>query len=293
LIVKQVPFESFKSSLGKGPHVKVALTELAIACIILLTDTFSTWIALLSLGVRWSLKRVLGVRGATYLLVMVNYAVGQGGFGYYLYRSGLSALRAFGSTLYVLGTNLAALLVLTFTIWVVAGPRGGAHQEMWWTLVVMIGAFVAYLAVIATRISFLQRREVFAPLFDAGLKGHAVAIAGRMPHISMVVLGFWLPMIVWGIHVPIGVAIVYMPAVALAAALPISPAGLGTTQAAMIYFFADYAPGATSDERTANLLAFGVAHFVYSVAAGCLVGLVCMIAARRAGILDIERPEAP
>jgi len=95
---------------------------------------------------------------------------------------------------------------------------------------------------------------------------------------------------VWGIDVPFWVAVTLVPAVALAAVLPISPAGLGTTQAAMVFFFAQYAPGVTSDDRTANLLAFGIVHFVYSVAAALLVGAACMLLARRAGLLE-KNPE--
>jgi hypothetical protein len=293
VIATQVPFAKFKASLSSGPHLRMAATEIGIATIVLFTDTFATWLALIALGVQWGVKRVLAIRGATYLLVLLNYAVGQGGFGYYLYRSGMSALRALGSTLFILGTNLATLLTMTFAIWLVAGARGDVHEGMWWTLMIVMGAFALYLAIIATRIGLLARREMLNPLFDAGLRGHAIAITARLPHIAMVVLGYWIPMRVWGIPVPFETALVFAPAVALAAVLPISPAGLGTTQAALVYFFAAFAPGATSDERQANLLAFGVVHFVYSVIGTTIVGLACMFFARRAGIItqDEAKPE--
>jgi uncharacterized membrane protein YbhN (UPF0104 family) len=63
--------------------------------------------------------------------------------------------------------------------------------------------------------------------------------------------------------------------------LPISPGGLGTTQAALIYFFSDYAAGATDDARGANILAFAIVHFVYAVVAQLVLGLACVPAARR------------
>lgn len=283
VIATQVPLDQFRRSLSQGPHIALAATELGIAVLVLLTDSFSTWIGMLGLKIRWPLGQTLWIRGATYLLVLVNYAVGQGGFGYYLYRSGISVRRAVGATLFLLGTTFAALLTLTFGIWAVTGGST-ANDEMWWTLVVAMIAFALYLVLIATRVGVLARREVLAPLFDAGIEGHLLAIFARLPHIAIVVLGYWAPMLVWGIDVPFLAAITLMPAVALAAVLPISPAGLGTTQAAMVFFFSSYAPGETEDQRVASVLAFGVVHFVYMLASTALVGLACIPAARRTGL---------
>jgi len=76
------------------------------------------------------------------------------------------------------------------------------------------------------------------------------------------------------------------PAVIIASVLPISPAGLGTTQVALVYFFADYAPGATHAERAATALAFSIVHLVYGVVASALVGLLCIPFARRIGAIE-------
>jgi uncharacterized membrane protein YbhN (UPF0104 family) len=81
------------------------------------------------------------------------------------------------------------------------------------------------------------------------------------------------------------VGVLIMPIVVIAQALPISPAGLGTAQAAFAYFFQGFANGATVDERTAKLVAFGIVHFVYCVAASLLVGIICLPIAKRRGAL--------
>lgn len=291
VIAMQVPFATFRASLQHGPHVALAITELVIAIVVLFTDSLSAWVGLLVLRIRWPFARVTAIRGATYLLVLLNYAFGHGGFAYYLYRSGVNAKRAVGATLFLLGTTLATLLVLTFGIWLVADGRS-VNVQMWWTLVAMMIAFTVYLLVIATRVRFLADREILAPLFEANLKGHAIAIIGRLPHVVVIVFAHWVAMIVWGIELPVEVVAVFMPAVALAAVLPISPAGLGTIQAAMVFFFVDYAPGATADERTASLLGFGMIHYVYGVIFTALVGLVCIALAKRSGFLTTERAES-
>lgn len=293
-IAASVPFAKFGASLGHGPHAALAATELMITTLVLFTDSFSTWIGLRSLRIRWAFPRVMAVRGATFLLFLINYALGQGGFGYYLYRAGEPALRAVGATLFLIGTNLAALLVLTFGVWAVADQRA-SNPAMWWTIVVGMMAFAAYLVVIAVRPGWLARRGVFAALFDGGLGAHAIAIAGRVPHVIALVLAHWVAMRVWGFDVPLVAGIVFLPAVTLAAVMPISPAGLGTTQAAMLYFFRDYAPGATADDRAASLLAFAMVHFVYGVLAGVIVGLGCLPFAKRTGLLrtPADEPAAP
>jgi len=143
--------------------------------------------------------------------------------------------------------------------------------------------------VIAAAPSALARRPLLAPLFDAGIRGHALAMLGRLPHVSVMVLGHWAAMRAWGIPVPLGLGVTIMPLVVIASVLPISPAGLGTTQAALVYFLQDHAAKSV-------VLAFGVVHFVYGIAASLLVGLVCAPFARRVHAsvaLQVAPPVAP
>ncbi len=284
VVATRLPYEQFKASLSHGPHLALVLTEIVITLVVLGTDSVSTWIGMLALRIRWPIARVAAVRGVTYLLFLINYVVGQSGFGYYLHRAGEPPLRAAGATLFLIGTNLATLLLLTFAVWIGVDARGD-NPAMWWTLVIGTAGFGAYLVVIVLQLPFLAKRQLLAPLFEAGLRGHALAVAGRLPHVIAIVLSYWVAMEVWGIHVPFATAATLMPAVALAAVLPISPVGLGTTQAALVYFFRDYAAGATADDRSAAMLAFGIVHFVYGVGAALLVGGACIPFAKRMGAL--------
>jgi uncharacterized membrane protein YbhN (UPF0104 family) len=152
---------------------------------------------------------------------------------------------------------------------------------MWWTLVGSCAAFAVYLAIIAGAPTALAKREVLAPLFDAGVRGHVIAVLARLPHVILIVLGHWFALLVWDVPVPFAIAATVMPAVVVAGVLPISPAGLGTIQAALVYFFSDYATGADADARAASILAFSIVHFVYGMLGQLAVGLVCIAPARR------------
>lgn len=287
-IASRVPLDAFRASLGRGPHLQLALVDVAVLVATLCTDSFSTWIGLHACRMRRPLSKVFAVRGATYVLFLINYALGQGGFGFYLRRSGATTQRAIGATLFLIGTNLATLVLLT-TLAVALRGRCD-HPELWWTLLGCDLAFVIYLGVIALAPHALAGREVFAQLFDAGLRGHALAIVGRVPHVAVIVIGIWLAVRTWGLAVPFGVGMTIAPIVVIASSLPIAPAGLGTTQAALVYCFSSYALGATASERSAAVLAFAIVHFVYGVAASLVVGLACIPIARRAGVLAAPEP---
>lgn len=278
-VATRIPYDAFRSAVGRGPHLTLAAVDLAIVAMVLGSDSVSTWIGLCVLRMRRPLREVIAVRGATYLLFLLNYALGQGGFGYYLHRSGSSPMRAVGATLFLIGTNLATLLIVTAIAWRLHGAA--ADARLGWTLVAGCAGLAMYLAVIALAPGPLAGRQMLAPLFDAGIRGHAAAMLGRLPHVAVMVIGQWVAIHAWGIEVPFGVGIAIMPLVVIASVLPISPAGLGTTQAALVYFFQGYAGGATADDRAAIVLAFAIVHFVYGVLASLLVGLACTPLAKR------------
>ena len=283
VIVTRVPLAAFREASGKGPQVSLALFDLGLMIVILAGDTFATWVGMIAVKLRRPLAELLIARGATYALFVINYAVGQGAFGFYLHRTGVKPLRATGITLFLIGINLIALVALTTLAWAF-GEAVSHSGAVWWGLVGTMLAFVAYLGIIALRPAPLVARELFAPLFDAGLGGHALAFVARLPHTCIIVLGQWLAVRVWGVPVPFSSCLTIVPLVVIASVLPISPGGLGTTQAAFLYFFTDLAPGATADERSANLIAFGIAHFVYGTIASALVGFAFLPASRKRGL---------
>jgi len=284
VVGSRVPVDAFRKGITQGPHVLLGFVTLGITTCVLCSDSFSTWIGLIALDIRRPLSRVFAIRGATYLLFLVNYALGQGAFGYYLNRTGVPGVRAVGATLFLMGTNLATLLLVTTGVWALR-PADPAHVALWWTLLLGTAAFAVYLLVIWLAPRALARVEVLAPLFEARLKGYAIAIIGRLPHTAVLVIGHWLALRTWGIPVPFVAGLTLMPAVVIASVLPISPAGLGTTQAAFVLFFSDYAAGATADERHARVLAFAVVYFVYGVIASGIVGFACTPFAKRMGLL--------
>ena len=57
--------------------------------------------------------------------------------------------------------------------------------------------------------------------------------------------------------------------------MPITPLGLGTTQAALVLLFSPYVPLANPEIRAAAVLAFSLAYYLFGVIAQALLGLWC------------------
>jgi hypothetical protein len=79
----------------------------------------------------------------------------------------------------------------------------------------------------------------------------------------------------FGVAVPLVTAFAALPVVFLIAALPLSVQGLGTTQAAMVFFFAPYASGARPVQEAAVLTASLVGQAL-ALCFQALLGVACL-----------------
>jgi uncharacterized membrane protein YbhN (UPF0104 family) len=251
------------------------LFVLAYVLAALLADSFAAWViyrrSLPDVPLR--LGETIRMRGATYLLSVVHYGAGQGGMAYFLKtRYGVPLGRAAGAVILTMGTN--AITIAAFAILgIVLGGAPASPQLR--AVVLLIGAGVpVYLAVIAWRPGFLERMSLLRPLFDAGVRGHLVIGAARVPHFAVLVAGHFVAMRFFGIRVPPSQAIALLPLVFIISVLPISPSGLGTAQATSVLLFAHFAPGVDAAARQAAVLGYSLGLLFSGTLAQALVGVV-------------------
>jgi len=112
-------------------------------------------------------------------------------------------------------------------------------------------------------------------LLGAGLGGHLKALVVRLPHIAALVFYLTAMLHAFGVAVPVRQAVVTLPLVFFIAVLPISVQGLGTTQAAMIFFFARYAHG-NAEAQKAAIVAASLFATAISTTLQALLGLGCL-----------------
>jgi hypothetical protein len=222
-------------------------------------DSIATWATFRWFCAPVKLAEVFAIRGATYLLAVVNYNLGQGGIIYVVgRRPGVGIARATGTVLLTMGVMFVALLVLA-----AAGSSFGGAGDARLTLMQRIsfgglGAFVLYLGIVAARPRFLTRRKLLQPLFDAGIGGHAKAWLVRFPHVVGHVVFQWWILRLFDVHVPFSVAASLLPVIFVIGWLPITVQGLGTQQLAAMELLGPYALASSVELQHARIVAFSL-----------------------------------
>lgn len=207
-------------------------------------------------------------RGASYIPGMVNHHLGQAYLTYLMARlAGLPVARMAGATLVSYAGWMGCLVGCV----AVALPM--TNLPIGYVPVILV-AGVAYLAVVQIKPAVLSKVTFLAPLFEAGLKGHAVALVARIPHLLVLVLGTWGAYEFFGVALPAGVALVYIPILLVATTLPITPQGFGTRETVAGLFFARYAGGGTEAEQLGRVTAATTTWLVAISLAGILLGVV-------------------
>jgi len=264
--------------------------SLALVAAIYLCDAFAIWKTFGWFVARMSFSDVLLVRGATYLFAAINYNVGQLAIVYFVHKTtGVPVVRGIAAVLLIMGTNVLALLFLA-TAGLVAAPA--VPHALPTTLAVAYAGLVVYVVALVMRPGWLARRPVFDVLLGAGLGGHMRALAVRLPHVAAL-FAFQIALFrAFHVAIPVFDALAALPIVFLIAALPVSVLGLGTTQAAMIYFFARYAPGEGS-AREAVVLAASLVGQAVALGVQSLIGAVCLQSRVGRSVGTRETPTAP
>ncbi len=276
----RIPRRALFKALEAGPWLSLGAYTFVQALIILTADAYATSVSLAITGFRQRFPLIFLARGASYLLGILNYALGQGAFGLYLQRSGVATMRAAGTMLFLMIVNLGALLFVASFGLMADGYPGLSRLDLSLLGYGVLLGVALYLVAIWLRPRFLLRYQLLAPSLEAGLRGHLWAAGGRLPHAVLLVLTYWGALRLWGIAVPLAQGLAMVPLVLLIGALPITPAGLGTTQAAVVLLFSPYVPLPHSEVRAAAVLAFSLIYYFWGIVAQALLGLWCWLKLR-------------
>ncbi len=285
VMVREIRLEPLREAFQHGAYVALSLFIVFELVAALPVDAYATRAALDAVAIPRPFLEVMYARGASYLLGLLSYIAGQGGMGFYLARTGVPVARSAGAVLFLMVANGIVLVLLGAAGLAVelarSGLAGVPTELLMLTIAAALAGTVVYGIVIALRPKWLARYGLLAPLFDAGVRGNVRAVLTRFPHMLLLVVLHWLAFRVWGIAVPAVDGLALNPIVLLLSALPVTPGGLGTTQALQVVFFSPWAPGATGDDRAAAVLAFSLVHHVVNLIVQAALGLACLAPFRR------------
>ncbi len=195
------------------------------------------------------------IKAAMYLLTMVNITLATGGvFLYFARKVHISFSKQAGLLMW--RVNVAVFgYVLLFTLFVFAlwslspGVISAVRMRDWapvlaFLLLLMVDWWIFWTygkGVISRRLASSFKSEWWSAFRQSGM-GHWLAGWGyTVPAIVVDVLGMYIVALSFNVEVPFFYFLFWMPVVLVLSALPIAFGGFGTTTAAWMVFFSNYA----------------------------------------------------
>lgn len=292
VLLRRVPLGRLLAALAEADHARFLAFMVPNALFYFCWDTL-----VLAAAIRWfhgpvRYRDLLPVRAASYVVAVFNTHVARGAVAAYLSRCLRTPLLELGSTvIFLLLTEYLHLAAWAALGLLLVHDRLPARELLWAPPAV---ALVCLAVLLYTRIEVTPRRLLhwlIAPRRWSLLRSLRLAspdryvkmVLLRAPMLLASVCFHYLAAPAFGIQIPFGAMLAFLPVVFMVAALPVTVAHLGTTQAAWIVFFGAYAP-------EGRLLAFSLAAHLTFMSARALLGLVFLprayadLVGRRSGL---------
>jgi len=273
LLFRRVPFGDALAAAGHArlevfvPAVLVAVTLWFWLESTAFAQLFSRFNAPLSR------REARGLRALTYLVTPINWNLGTGAIILHLRRSkGIAALEATSSMLFyglIDALAMGSLMLLGVSLL----PTSPVLHTIGRVAAVIVGIQLALLAFFWLRgpdwrwVRRVKTLKVFRTHGLAQWRDVAFLLLIRSLYFGCFVLFFWVGTRAFHVDVPLLFMAASVPVILATGALPITPAGLGTQQAAMLYFFAPFG-------TEAQILAYGLAFPVALSLGRMILGLV-------------------
>jgi uncharacterized membrane protein YbhN (UPF0104 family) len=274
LIARKVPLDRFQAALREADYGTFLALMIPNVIFYFCWDTL-----VLRQAIRWfhgdvRYRDLLPARAASYVVGFFNTHAGRGTLAAYLWRRlGVPFLELGSTVIFLLLTEYTHLIlwamlgILAFNSEVTASllPIAAGVAAFWLLFFAYTKLHVRPQAI---RWLFAPREwQLFRTLRRASPVRYAQIVVLRMPMFAVAVCAHYFGARAFGIEIPFGHMLTFLPVIFMVAALPVTVAHLGTTQAAWIYFFGQFAP-------TPRLLAFSlVAHLTFTLTRS-LLGLL-------------------
>jgi len=213
-----------------------------------------------------SWREARGMRAVTYLLTPINWNLGTAAIILHLRRSkGIAALEA-TSSLLLYGLIDGVVLVILTVVGIAMLPASQGLHTIGWIAAALLAVQLAFLALFLLRwprrawAERVRSLRVFRSHSQATWADAAVLFAIRALYFGGFVLFSWAAAHAFGMAAPLSHMAAVVPIILMVGAIPITPAGLGTQQAAMLALLAPYG-------SEPQILAYGLVYPVALVVA--------------------------
>jgi Lysylphosphatidylglycerol synthase TM region len=297
LIFWRIPIAKVGAALRQAPVLEFLGVFLPYSMFYWFIDSAClTWV-IRRFNVKLRFRDILPIRASMYLLSMINTNLGQGGVAWYVHRKAATPfLEVLSSILFIAVLEIYQLVLFSTSGVIFYTPRTAAQFEMVRVLRITYVAAWLLLALIILFFIQVRRSSWLRGWLQAGKLGsitrtfvaarpldYGIVLGIKAPAFAFSLLAQHFALQLYGIAIPLVKLVLFLPLVFLAAALPISVAHLGTSQAAWLLFFSSNAPAA-------KILAYSLAaHFAFMFCNGFIGLLFLPRASRELAVLGAER----
>ncbi len=217
-------------------------------------------------------KKMLNIRGATFLLMIVNYGLGAGGIAMYMKRDqGVPLLRSTSILFYYMVVESAGIAFLAVTGFLLAGDSSKIQYWVIYLSLYLFGFYVLEIVLLKyiPPVGFLKRfinSRLVEPIRESTWPMFFSIFFQRMVYFITFIIFFYYATRAFHMQIPLLTLTALVPIIFFVGNIPITPFGLGTIQAGMLYFFRDYG-------TEANILAMSIVYTVSLMFFRALIGL--------------------
>lgn len=272
LIFRRVPVGKLTEALQGADYKRFLMLMIPNSVFYFAWDTLT-----LAVVIRWFHGQVryfdlLPVRAASYIVSLLNTNAARGTLAIYLTRRLRTPFLQIGSTVIFLVLTEYTHLVAWATVGIV-GFRSESTRSLLWVPPLVAAFWLVFL--LYTRLGVTAARalrwlaaprdwSIFRTFRMAALRRYPEIVLLRAPMFFVSLCVHYLAARTFGIEIPFGQMLIFLPVIFMLGALPVTVAHLGTTQAAWILFFSSFA-------APPRLLAFSLAaHLTFTITRGVL-----------------------
>lgn len=259
--------------------------------LIYFADVFSLSRVLKRFGFKVPMRDILPARGVTYLIMVLNYGAAQAGFAYYLKRTKrIPIWEALSIFTFIGFIDLYWVFTLAFVGSFFQEYRIGSLPLKW----ILWGLTAAAAILFCLNLAFwrgtaakkkkwkifewIRSKDIFKLFKEATARDYLKVALLRTPiHVSLIISSYVLIQ-TFGAYCPFLPILGSFPLVMLVGILPITPGGLGTTNATMVELLYPYVTliGAGKVTSQELLLAASVLWMVSNYFLKVLFGMICL-----------------
>lgn len=253
-LLKQIDFREAYRAFLLSDQWYFLLYSLAYFLLVWILDCFALKHFISRFSTPVTLREIFFVRGATYLLMVVNYPLSQGALAVYLNKTHNAKIaKSLGTVGFIMIADL--LLILTSGLVALAFTHvefGGVNlNQAAFKLVPLlyVGFFLWVWLWKKTDqgilkkwrrfkvLNWLLSHDVFLIFREANFRDYLLLFSWRLPLLVIVLAGYNFALFSFHARLDWTSIFLFNPIIMLASTLPITPAGLGTGQYLTVMFF--------------------------------------------------------